>query len=162
MSIEARVFRDTLGHFCSGVVIATGQLDGVPAGFAAQSFTSLSLDPPLVALCPGKSSSSWPKLREAGHFCINVLGADQQAICRQFAESGADKFAGIDWRPGISGAPILAGVLAYIDCRLEHEHDGGDHTLAIGRVLDLAVLTPEPRPLLFFRGGYGTFEEFST
>jgi len=160
VTIDARTFRDTLGHFCSGVVIATGMLDGVPAGFAAQSFTSLSLDPPLVALCPGKSSSSWPKLREAGHFCINVLGAEQQALCRQFASSGADKFAGVPWRPGTTGAPILEGVLAYIDCRLEHEHDGGDHTLAVGRVLDLAVLSEAPRPLLFFRGGYGTFEGF--
>lgn len=151
-------FRATLGAFCSGVVVATGMLEGVPAGFAAQSFSSLSLDPPLVALFPGKQSSSWPKLRDSGSFCINVLGAQQQAVCEKFAQSGADKFAGLDWRAGVTGSPILAGVLAYIDCDLEAEHDAGDHTIAVGRVRDLAVVEADAAPLLFFRGGYGTFK----
>lgn len=150
-------FRATLGQFCSGVVVATGLLDGVPAGFAAQSFSSLSLDPPLVALFPGKQSSSWPKLRDSGSFCINVLGAHQQAVCEMFAQSGADKFAGHDWHSGVTGSPILSGVLAYIDCELEVEHDAGDHTIAVGRVRDLAVVEPDAQPLLFFRGGYGSF-----
>lgn len=155
--IDARAFRDTMGQFCTGVVIATGCLDGQPAGFAAQSFVSLSLDPPLVALCPGKGSSSWPKLRDSGRFCINVLGAHQKAVCDVMARSGIDKFAEISWRAGVTGSPIIDGVVAYIDCELEAEHDAGDHTIAVGRVVDLAAQDLETGPLLFFRGAYGDF-----
>ncbi len=155
--VDPALFRRTLGQFCSGVVIATGVLDGRPAGFAAQSFSSLSLDPPLVALFPGRQSSSWPKLRDSGSFCINILSAAQQSLCELFAQSGADKFADLDWRPGPTGSPILPGVLAYIDCTLEAEHDGGDHTIAVGRVRELAIETAEGGPLLFFRGAYGSF-----
>ncbi|MFM7121768.1 MAG: flavin reductase family protein [Gammaproteobacteria bacterium] len=155
--IDGRRFRTTLGQFCSGVVIATGCLDGVPAGFAAQSFTSLSLDPPLIGLCPAKTSTSWPRLRDSGRFCINILAADQKPICDLFAKSGIDKFASIDWRPGVTGSPIIAGVLAYIDCELAAEHDAGDHTIAVGRVRDLDIVKPDGAPLLFFRGAYGQF-----
>ncbi len=155
--IDGRRFRTTLGQFCSGVVIATGCLDGVPAGFAAQSFTSLSLDPPLVGLCPAKTSTSWPRLRDSGRFCINILAADQKPVCDLFAKSGIDKFASIDWRPGVTGSPIITGALAYIDCELVAEHDAGDHTIAVGRVLDLDIANPEGAPLLFFRGAYGQF-----
>ena len=151
-------FRATLGAFGSGIVVATGMLDGIPAGFAAQSFSSLSLDPPLVALFPGKQSSSWPKLRDSGSFCINVLSVQQQSVCERFAQSGADKFAGLEWRTGVTGSPILSSVLAYIDCDLDAEHDAGDHTIAVGRVRDLAVVEADAQPLLFFRGGYGTFQ----
>jgi flavin reductase (DIM6/NTAB) family NADH-FMN oxidoreductase RutF len=155
--IDGRRFRTTLGQFCSGVVIATGCLDGIPAGFAAQSFTSLSLDPPLVGLCPAKTSTSWPRLRDSGRFCINILAADQKPVCDLFAKSGIDKFASIDWRPGLTGSPIITGALAYIDCELVAEHDAGDHTIAVGRVLDLDIANPEGAPLLFFRGAYGQF-----
>ena len=147
-----------VGQFCTGVVIATGTLDGEPAGFAAQSFSSLSLDPPLVMLCPAKSSTSWPKLRDSGAFCINILGEDQRAVCDLFAQSGIDKFGGLDWRPGVTGSPVLSDVIAYIDCDLEQEHDAGDHTIAVGRVRDLQIVQPEQMPLLFFRGGYGRFD----
>jgi flavin reductase (DIM6/NTAB) family NADH-FMN oxidoreductase RutF len=157
--IDGRRFRSTLSHFCSGVVIATGTLRGTPAGFAAQSFSSLSLDPPLIALFPAKTSTSWPKLRDSGSFCINILGARQKAVCDLFAKTGVDKFAELAWRPGVTGSPVLEGVLAYIDCDLEAEHDAGDHTIAIGRVRDLEILEPDGAPLLFFRGRYGQFEE---
>jgi flavin reductase (DIM6/NTAB) family NADH-FMN oxidoreductase RutF len=159
--IDGRQFRSTLGQFCSGVVIATGCVRGTPAGFAAQSFSSLSLDPPLVALCPARTSTSWPKLRDSGHFCVNILAADQKPVCDLFAKSGIDKFAELTWRPGKTGSPVLEGVLAYIDCELVAEHDAGDHTIAVGRVRDLEVLNPDGRPLLFFRGRYGHFEELS-
>ena len=82
---DERTFRNVMGNFCTGVVVATGLHEGAPAGFAAQSFVSLSLDPPLVALCPGKNSSSWPKLRDSGSFCVNILAADQQPICDAMA-----------------------------------------------------------------------------
>ena len=146
-----------MGEFCTGVVIATGVCEGEPAGFAAQSFVSLSLEPPLVALCPAKTSTSWPKLRAAGHFCINVLDARQEALCSRFARSGGDKFADLIWRAGVSGAPILDGVLAYVDCELHDEVEAGDHTIAIGRVLDFERMAESSGPLLFFRGAYGDF-----
>ena len=154
---DGREFRDTLGQFATGVVIATGCLDGTPAGFAAQSFASLSLDPPLVALCPSKTSVSWPQMRESGHFCINILSASQQDISDLFAQTGIDKFADLAWQPGQTGSPVLAGVLAYIDCELADELDAGDHTIAIGRVRDLGILEEEGSPLLYWRGAYGTF-----
>jgi len=160
--IDEQALRRGMGNFCTGVVIATGMAEGAPAGFAAQSFVSLSLDPPLVALCPGKGSTSWPKLRDSGHFCINVLAADQRPICDAMARSGGDKFAGIEWQPGKTGSPVLAGVLGYVDCALEAEHDAGDHTIAVGRIIDFRFVDAdsiegESNPLLFFRGGYGSF-----
>ena len=154
---DDRAFRSAMGNFCTGVVVATGVIEGAPAGFAAQSFVSLSLDPPLVALCPGKQSSSWPKLRDSGSFCINILAADQKSVCDAMARSGGDKFAGIEWRAGATGSPVLAGVLGYVDCDMEAEHDAGDHTIAIGRVRDFQLNDSEKGPLLFFRGGYGQF-----
>lgn len=156
---DPRVFRTTLGQFCTGVVIVTGCLDGEPAGFAAQSFTSLSLNPPLVALCPARSSASWPRLRDSGSFCVNVLGADQRALCELFAKTGIDKFAGLGWRAGVTGSPILTDVVAWIDCDLEVEHDAGDHTIAVGRVRAMGVERADKAPLLFFRGSYGSFTE---
>lgn len=155
--IDPALFRNTMGQFCSGVVVATGRDEQGPTGFAAQSFVSLSMEPPLVALCPARTSSTWPRLRAAGSFCINVLGADQQDVCARFAQSGGDKFGTLDWREGVTGAPILTDVIAYIDCDLETEFDAGDHTIAVGRVRDLAVTAPESAPLLFFRGQYGRF-----
>ena len=158
--IEGAAFRAALGHFCTGVVIATGCVDGQPTGFAAQSFSSVSLDPPLIALCPAKTSTSWPKLRSSGSFCVNILGADQKVVCETFARSGIDKFADIKWRAGVTGSPIIEGIVAYIDCDLETEHDAGDHTIAIGRVRELHIVqTTQAAPLLFFRGGYGSFQD---
>ena len=156
-AIDGQLMRRTMGQFCTGGVVATGLLDGKPVGFAAQSFVSLSLEPPLVALCPGRSSSSWPQIRDSGSFCINVLASDQQPICDAFARSGGDKFAGLEWSPAPSGSPLLAGILAYVDCDLVAEHDAGDHTIAVGQVRSLDVLA-QGTPLLFFRGGYGTYE----
>jgi len=155
--LDPKIFRATLGQFCSGVVVATGCLDGEPAGFALQSFSSLSLDPPLVALFPGRQSASWPKLRDSGSFCVNVLAAHQRNVCDLFAQTGIDKFSGLRWHPGVTGSPVLDDVIAYVDCDLEAEHDGGDHTIAVGRVRDLAVCRPDAEPLLFFRGSYGSF-----
>lgn len=153
--LDPRSFRDCMGQFCTGVVVVTGMLDGEPAGFAAQSFVSLSLDPPLVAVCPGRSSTSWPKVRASGAFAINVLGADQREICDTFAMKG--QFADVSWRTGATGAPVLAGVKAHIDCVLEAEHDAGDHTIAVGLVKHFEVADGDAVPLLFYRGGYGRF-----
>lgn len=157
--IDPRAMRDTLGRFCTGVVLVTGGPAGRPAGFAAQSFVSVSLDPPLVAVCPARTSRSWPLIRDAGRFCINVLAADQKPLCDGFARSGADKFAGVAWRSGVTGAPIVDDVLAFVDCELEAEHDAGDHTIAVGRVCDLGIFDDPRAPLLFFGGAYGSFAD---
>ena len=154
---DPRRFRDVLGRFCTGVVVVTGTDGETPVGFSAQSFVSLSLDPPLVAVCPARTSSSWPRIRGGGRFCVNVLGAHQRGLCERFARRGSDRFVDVRWRPGITGAPVLEDVLAWIDCDLEAEHEGGDHTIAVGRVRALEVADGEMDPLLFYRGGYGAF-----
>jgi len=156
---DQKDFRTTMGQFCTGVVVATAAPEGTPAGFVAQSFVSLSLDPPLIAICPAKTSSSWPKLRAAGAFCVNMLHAGQVDLCNQFARSGADKFTGVDWQPGSTGAPVLADALAWIECTLHDEVEAGDHTIAIGRVMAFERTAPTADPLLFFRGAYGRFSE---
>jgi flavin reductase (DIM6/NTAB) family NADH-FMN oxidoreductase RutF len=128
-----------------------------PIGLAVNSFTSVSLDPALVAFCVSTVSSTWPKLRGVGSFCVNILAEDQEALSRTFATHGVDRFLGIGWRPASSGAPILAGVLAWVDCTVEAEYPAGDHLLVLGRVRELD-LEREGRPLVFYRGGYGRFE----
>lgn len=156
--VSPGVMREVLGHFVSGIVVITaGGPDG-PLGFTCQSFASLSLDPPLVSFAPARTSRTWPRIREVGSFCVNVLAADHQEVSVGFARSGVDKFAGVRWRPAPSGAPVLEGVIAWIDCTLWAEHDGGDHTIAIGRVLDLGADGSQP-PLLFYRGRYGVTVE---
>jgi flavin reductase (DIM6/NTAB) family NADH-FMN oxidoreductase RutF/DNA-binding IclR family transcriptional regulator len=154
-------FRQVLGHFPTGVAVVTGiDGDGKPAGMAVGSFTSVSLDPPLVAFMPDKSSSSWPKLRESGAFCVNILGAEQESVCRAFAMKGGDKFAELAWRPASSGSPILDGALAWIDCDIDVVHEAGDHYIVIGLVRELDIGTPA-LPLVFFQGGYGRFSSLS-
>ena len=159
--IEGSHFRTVLGHFPTGVAVVTGiTSDGKPAGLAVGSFSSVSLDPPLVAFMPDKKSTSWPKFRDSGSFCVNILGAEQESICRTFAGKGGDKFADLIWEPAGSGAPRIAGVLAWIDCDTEVVHEAGDHYIVIGRVRELDIGTPA-LPLVFFQGGYGRFSSLS-
>jgi 3-hydroxy-9,10-secoandrosta-1,3,5(10)-triene-9,17-dione monooxygenase reductase component len=158
-SIPPERFRTVLGHFCTGITIVTARDATGPVGMTAQSFTALSLDPPLILLCPGKASSSWPRIEAAGAFCVNVLGEEQEELCRGFAVAGADKFAGVGYSAAPhSGSPLLTGAIAWVDCRLDALYDGGDHVIAVGRVLDLGVESEAAKPLLFYRGGYGRFE----
>jgi len=147
-------FRQVLGHYCSGVVIVAGLNRGAPAGLTCQSFFSVSLSPPLVCFCVARTSSSYPALRESGAFCINVLSAEQQALCAQFAKSGGDKWRGAEWDLGATGSPRLFGALAWIDCVLEREFDAGDHHIVLGRVV--ALEAREGAPLLYFRGAHPT------
>jgi flavin reductase (DIM6/NTAB) family NADH-FMN oxidoreductase RutF/DNA-binding IclR family transcriptional regulator len=150
-------FRTVLGHFPTGVVVITATSpEGQPVGMAVGSFTSVSLDPPLVAFLPAKSSSSFPRIREAGTFCVNVLAADQEHICRSFAQRGGNKFERITYTPSPEGSPIIDGAVAWIDCVTESVVDAGDHYICIGRVRDLAV-SRSTAPLVFFQGGYGQF-----
>lgn len=157
-TVDPARFRQVLGQYPTGVVVVTA-LDaaGTAIGMTVGSFTSVSLDPPLVAFLPDKGSSSWRALRESGdRFCVNVLDADQEDVCRAIATRKTDKFAGIDWHPSPGGNPVVDGAVAWIDCVAEQVHDAGDHQIVVGRVQDLD-LGDGDSPLLFFRGGYGSF-----
>ncbi|MDJ0419889.1 3-hydroxy-9,10-secoandrosta-1,3,5(10)-triene-9,17-dione monooxygenase reductase subunit [Rhodococcus opacus] len=160
-AIDPRRFRTVLGQFCTGVTIITTIDDGVPVGFACQSFAALSLEPPLVLFCPTKTSRSWAAIERSGIFCVNVLAEEQQSTCARFGSRDPDKFAGIDWTESPLGSPILTGSLAHIDCSLESVHDGGDHWVAFGRVSSLSEIREE-RPLLFYRGQYTGIEPDKT
>ena len=139
------------------MTVVTGLVGGEPVGLAVNSFTSVSLDPELVAFCVAGVSRTWPRLRPAGVFCVNVLAADQEALSRVFAAHSPDRFHGVGWRPAPSGAPVLTGALAWVDCTVEAEYPAGDHIIVVGRVRALDV-EHEGRPLVFYRGGYGRFE----
>lgn len=133
-------FRKTLGRLPTGVVVVTGGEAASPSGLVVGSFMSVSLEPPLVAVCPAKTSTSWPAIQAGGTFCANVLQRNQEELARHFARSGGDKFAGIAWAPApASGAPLLDGVSAWIDCRIAEVTEAGDHLLVLGEVLELSV-----------------------
>lgn len=152
-------FRKVLGAFPTGVTVVTAVADGRPVGLAIGSFTSVSLDPPLVAFLPAKSSTSWPAIKKAGAFCVNVMAEDQLQATGVFASKAEDKFAGVNWEPtDATGSPRIGGCTAWMDCTIEQIHEAGDHWIVIGRVEEMDV---EPRegvgPLLFLSGGYGRF-----
>jgi 3-hydroxy-9,10-secoandrosta-1,3,5(10)-triene-9,17-dione monooxygenase reductase component len=155
--IEGAVYRRVLGHYPTGVCVVTATLpDRRQAGMVVGSFTSVSLDPPLVGFFPDVSSTSWPQIEQAGKFCVNILASDQKDLCRRFSAKGEDKFAGVSHRLSANGSPVLDDVVAWIDCNLHAVHEAGDHFIVLGRVQELDVARPE-QPLLFFRGSYGSF-----
>lgn len=159
-SFDAARMRQVMGHFCTGITVITSVDGGSgdPFGFTAQSFLSLSLEPPLVLVSLMQTSSSLPRILASGFFCVNMLSADQEAHSRAFATKDPDKFRGVGWRPADSGAPILDGVLAWIDCSVDGTQEAGDHVNVVGRVRGLDVGDDSAGPLLFYRGGYGRFE----
>ncbi|MBL7495248.1 flavin reductase family protein [Frankia sp. CNm7] len=153
--VDPATFRHVLGHFCTGVTIVTGLDDsGSPSGLACQSFTSLSLDPPLVLICPGRSSTSWPRIESTGRFTVNVLAEDQQDVSMAFGSRTAAKFDAVPWHVTDRGAVVLDNVLAWVHCDIEATYDGGDHQIIVGAVRRMRILR-DHGPLLFFRGGYG-------
>lgn len=152
-----RYLRNILGNFPTGVAaIAAVDLQGNPTGMAVGTFSSVSLDPPLVSFMPAKSSTTYPVLAEASSFCVSFLGSDQEDVCRALSRKGTEKFRDVQWHPAPSGAPIIDNALAWIDCTFSQVHDAGDHWIVIGAVHHLAELRAAP-PLVFFRGGYGAF-----
>jgi flavin reductase (DIM6/NTAB) family NADH-FMN oxidoreductase RutF len=156
-AIDPALFRETLGHYPTGVAVVTAVAeDGAPVGMVVGTFSSVSLDPPLIAFFPAASSKSFGRLRNARAFAINVLAADQEPLCRRLATSDADKFDGVGWRPGPLGSPILEGAVSWIECTFEQVREAGDHYVVLGRVHELAV-ERSTLPLLFFQGGYGQF-----
>ncbi|HEY1968942.1 MAG TPA: flavin reductase family protein [Pseudonocardia sp.] len=147
-------FRRVLGHFPTSVVAVTAlAADARPVGMTVGSFTSVSLDPPLIGFFPGRSSSTFPHIRAAGRFCVNLLGESQHEVCARLSASGGDKFAALDWRPAPSGAPIINGALAWLDCVVYSIAEAGDHLVVLGEVRGLETAAPlGERPLVFYRG----------
>lgn len=150
---DVRGFRRALGHFATGVTIITAQCDGQLAGMTANSFSSVSLDPPLILWSIGKSSQSLALFDKADSFAINVLAADQMDLANRFARSGPDKFVGVKWHPGVGGAPCLPGTSATFECRKHAVIDAGDHFIWLGRVERYSC--EERDPLLFKHGRFG-------
>lgn len=156
--LASEEFRRALSHFASGVtVVTTLDAAGRPVGLTASAFTSVSLTPPLVLVCVAHSAQSYPAMREAGRFAVNILAAGQEPLSQRFATSGdgAEKFAGLGWRQGALGVPLLDGTLAHLECRTAHAYPGGDHTIFVGQVEAACCAADAPEPLLYFRGRYG-------
>lgn len=152
-AVDEAVFRQVCGHFATGVTVITAMDGDEPVGMAANSFTSVSLDPPLVLFCAGKTSTTWPRIEAAGVYAVNILARDQEDVSRKFAAKDDDRFGGVGWRTAATGSPILDGALAFLDCTIAAQHDAGDHVLVMGRVVEMGV-EREAAPLVFFRGGY--------
>ncbi|WP_432920786.1 flavin reductase family protein [Microbispora sp. CA-135349] len=148
-------FRRALGMFASGVTVVTGLDDGEPVGFACQSFASVSLEPPLVLFCADHKGRAWPRIRNSGRFCVNVLGEDQVDICGRFGSSNGRKFDGLDWDLSRWGTPALRGVLLRVHGEVREVHVAGDHDVVIGRVRELEPVATDQRPMLFYRGRFG-------
>lgn len=146
-------FRAVMGTFATGVTIITALDGSTPLGFTCQTFTSLSLDPPLISFAVARESGSRPRILAAGRFCVNILAFDQRGLCTRFAARGVDRFEGVSWWHSPGGSPILDGVLAWVDCTVEAEYPAGDHAIVIGRVEDLAYLR-DAAPLVYHRGGF--------
>ena len=163
---DGREFRRVLGHYPTGVVVVTAACPSGPEGMTIGSFASVSLDPPLVSFCPGHDSDSWTRMRDVGSFCVNVLGDDQADVSSIFASKSQDRFAGVSTRVEATGAPVIEGCLAWIDCRVHAVHTAGDHDIVVGRVVALGTADgeaapegPAGGPLVFFMGGYGRVAE---
>ncbi len=153
--VDAAQFRELCGRFATGVVVVTTVAeDGTPAGMTANSFTSVSLDPPMVSINVEHASDFHRTIVAAAGFAINVLGQDQEILSRRFAGPGPDRFAGIGYRRTDRGLIVLTGAVAVIECEMFQRFPIGDHTIVIGRVVGGEV--HDGRPLLYFRGGYHT------
>ena len=151
---DGRAFRSALGRFATGVTVITCDSGTGPLGITANSFSSLSLDPPLVMWSPAKTSSRYPFFAATERFAIHVMASDQFGIAAGFARSG-DAFEGLDWTPSADGTPLINGCLARYECTHEVSHDGGDHTIIVGRVLRASARNGAP--LVFSAGQYGAF-----
>lgn len=162
-AFDAAQFRTVLGHFPTGVTIVAGMHEDQPVGFTIGSFTSVSLDPPMVGFLPMVDSDTWEAMAMSGSFCVNVLSREQSDLCWQFAKSGneAERFDGVSWHPASTGSPIIDRAVAWIDCTVEAVYEMGDHLFVLGRVVGLEADADHdgegPYPLLFFKGALGGF-----
>ncbi|EPJ8753270.1 flavin reductase family protein [Pseudomonas putida] len=154
-AIEPLSFREALGHYASGITVITSLIDGNPIGFTCQSFYSVSISPPLVSFSVMSSSASYPGIRSAGRFAVNILSGEQVGVSNQFARKGTDKWQGVDWQVSPLGNPVIAGSLHWLDCEIHAEHPAGDHLIVVGEVKALNVHNAvATQPLLYFQGQY--------
>jgi len=154
-AIEPTSFREALGHYASGITVITSHIEDEPIGFTCQSFYSVSMSPPLVSFSVMCNSASYPRIRQAGRFLVNILSGEQVGISNQFARRGTDKWHGVEWQQSPLGNPIIAGSLHWLDCEIHAEHAAGDHLIVIGEVKALKVQEAvATQPLLYFKGQY--------
>ena len=146
-------FRDALARFATGVAFVTAAPDGEPAGLIINSFTSVSLEPPLISFCPSRSSLTWSRIRRARSFGVNVLARQHEHFVTRASPPGADRFADLDWEPGHGGAPLITDALATLECQIVAEHPTGDHWIVVGQVDNLDI-SPTKDPLVFFAGAF--------
>lgn len=152
--IDARTFRHVLSHYPTGVATVTAlDPERGPVGMVVGSFTSVSLDPPLVAFLPAKSSATWPLIATIGSFCVNILSSDQEQVCRQVSSKEPDRFEGLYSTLSPGGAPLLHNIIAWIDCTVQAVHEAGDHFIVVGQVNAMKKERDED-PLIFLRGSF--------
>ncbi len=156
MSVDANMFRQTLGRFASGVTIVTMSCDGHISGLTVSAFCSLSLEPPRILVCIDKNSLNTAYIRKSGIFAVNILHEEQSNLSSHFARKTKDKFCGVAYHLGNLGLPLLDEALCTLECKLVQEVDGGDHFIYIG-VIEHANFDASKRPLLYYRGNYGKF-----
>lgn len=156
VAIDPRRFREVCGQYATGVAVVTARCgEGRPAGVTVNSFTSVSLDPPLIQFSLDRKASVFPIFIDTAHFAVNVLSSEQRPLSSRFALK-SDAFEEVGYAAGSHGCPVLEGCIANIECEKFAVYDGGDHVIILGRVKQVHC-APANEPLLFFRGGYGTF-----
>jgi 3-hydroxy-9,10-secoandrosta-1,3,5(10)-triene-9,17-dione monooxygenase reductase component len=155
--LDSSDFRRVLGHLPTGVTVITAHGDRAPVGMAANSVVSVSLDPPLLLVCPARTSATWPTIREGKQFCVNVMASSHLPMITRFARKNIERFDGVSyiWRPA---GPGLEEALAWIDCKVRDEHEAGDHTIVVADVMAIEASARNDDPLVFFRGHYGSFD----
>ena len=163
MTVDPRALRDAFGCFATGItVITTADAEGTLYGVTANSFTSLSLDPPLCLFCLDYNAMSFEAFQNSRHFAVNVLCEDQEGISTNFARSQPDKWNGIDYSIWQTGSPILPGCLANLECDTHAIHEGGDHVIVVGRIREMAYREDDCRPLLYYKGRYNALSDGET
>jgi 3-hydroxy-9,10-secoandrosta-1,3,5(10)-triene-9,17-dione monooxygenase reductase component len=155
-NIDPGHFRQVLAHLPTGVSVITAHGPDGPIGMAANSVTSVSLAPPLMLFCPARTSTTWPDIRATGRFCINIMAGHHEEVTRRFAARETDRFAGVSYADRATG-PALLDALAWIECEMQDEHEAGDHTIVVARVVAMEAASEDSEPLVFFRGSYGSF-----
>jgi flavin reductase (DIM6/NTAB) family NADH-FMN oxidoreductase RutF len=158
MTATPSEYRHVLGHYPTGVIVVTAfDAGGNAQGMTLGTFSSVSLDPQLVSFLPSVTSSSWAALEATGNrFCINILGVDQVSVCRAVATRKTDKFADVELAVSVGGNPAVVGSIAHIDCVVQEKHAAGDHVIVVAAVEEIELVHARP-PLVFLRGGYGSF-----
>lgn len=159
-AVDQRLYRDVVGRFATGVTVVTFQSAEVTRGMTANAVSSLSLDPTLLIVCIDKKTMVHGQLQRADAFAVNILADDQVEVSKTFARRGLTGMADVSYRTGVTGAPIIDNVLAWFECEVYDRLDGGDHTIYLGRVIELSLERPDAGPLLFYAGGYRTIGEY--